>query len=113
MIREGSAADKVVATFPNAAASATSTDKAQSVETDAKPAEDDWHGQMKQTLKSLDKEGTGFVSVEHIRQAVGDSPKKNVGESKLNSILSEVAVNGDGKVDYEDFLGLFKMGLTV
>eukprot|EP00929_Paragymnodinium_shiwhaense_P106306 TRINITY_DN7158_c0_g1_i1.p2 TRINITY_DN7158_c0_g1~~TRINITY_DN7158_c0_g1_i1.p2 ORF type:complete len:579 (+),score=178.56 TRINITY_DN7158_c0_g1_i1:82-1737(+) len=105
MAREGSADDKVVATVPQPPLEKSAAERVAAIASD-------WHGKMKQALKSLDKEGTGFVSVEHIREAMSASPK-NIGESKLNSILSEVAVNGDGKVDYEDFLGLFKMGLTV
>jgi hypothetical protein len=106
-----------------ASSSPHSTEEIPKPEVAASPAEaqgrPDWHGLMRAELKKLDSEGTGFVPLESLRKAVkaknteGTAAKVVLTEEKLENILGDVATNGGGLVDYEDFLGFAKKTLSV
>ena len=62
---------------------------------------------IKQLFKALDKAGKGFISSEDIKRfcrifkSVDGIPYN---EENLNTLISTLDVNGDGEIDYQEFM---------
>ena len=71
---------------------------------------DTYESQVKRMFKALDKNDDGYLSVEEIKQIWAIFSQDNCdipGEEELLEILKKCDVNGDGKVDYNEFLAHF------
>ena len=51
---------------------------------------------------SLDKDHSGKLSVDEIKKAFGDEASSE----KINSLIKKIDKNGDGEIDYNEFLDL-------
>ena len=52
-------------------------------------------------FKFYDKDGSGSISVDEIKQAIGVGKKVN--EEVWNQMVHEVDTNGDGAIDFDEF----------
>ena len=71
---------------------------------------DTYESQVKRMFKALDKNNDGFLSAEEIKQLWAIFSQDNCDipcEEDMPEILKKLDVNGDGKVDYREFLDHF------
>ena len=71
---------------------------------------DTYESQVKRMFKALDKNNDGYLCVEEIKEIWAIFSQDNCdipGEEELSEILKKCDVNGDGKVDYNEFLAHF------
>ena len=66
--------------------------------------------QIKQLYRAFDKDQNGLLSAEEIKQlwniAPSDENTKNLSENEMNEMIQAIDINGDGQIDYEEFLKL-------
>eukprot|EP00879_Flechtneria_rotunda_P004051 GHRR01004294.1.p1 GENE.GHRR01004294.1~~GHRR01004294.1.p1 ORF type:complete len:279 (+),score=107.43 GHRR01004294.1:1153-1989(+) len=58
---------------------------------------------LKEMFHAMDKDGSGTITVDEMRDGLRAKGSK-IPESELQRIMENADVNGDGKVDYEEFL---------
>jgi len=74
------------------------------------PAKDiDMETEMKAAFKVFDRDGSGTISLDELRNVM-----KSFGEiltdDELDSMIKEVDKNGDGSIDYEEFVSFMMNG---
>lgn len=62
--------------------------------------------QLKETFKSLDKNGDGTLSLDEIKAGFEKLFGSVTGEVEVEKILEEVDIDGDGTISYEEFLNI-------
>ena len=71
---------------------------------------DPYETQVRQMFKALDKDNDGFLSTEEIRQLWNIFTNNNYdlpSEEEIADIVKALDLNGDGKVDYNEFMERF------
>ncbi|KAL3417991.1 calmodulin [Phlyctema vagabunda] len=69
----------------------------------------DFEAEMKSAFKVFDHDGSGTISSQEIRRVM-TSFGENLTEEELDSMLKEVDKNGDGSIDYEEFVHFITKG---
>lgn len=62
---------------------------------------------LKQAFKMFDKDGSGTISKDEIKEALGSSS-----EELVSKIVSEVDIDGDGEITFEEFEKMMNMMTT-
>ncbi|RDW68546.1 hypothetical protein BP5796_09203 [Coleophoma crateriformis] len=69
----------------------------------------DFEAEMRSAFKVFDHDGSGTISKEEILRVM-TSFGENLSEEELNSMLQEVDKNGDGTIDYDEFVNFIVKG---
>ena len=64
--------------------------------------------QLKTSFQFFDKDGSGSVTTDELKDALGIG--KNIDEKVWIDVIKEVDVNGDGEIDFEEFVKAFLAG---
>ncbi|XP_046557159.1 calmodulin-like [Haliotis rubra] len=64
------------------------------------------HGEMRQAFDQIDKDGNGLLDADELK-AVLTKCGRSLSMSEVNSLISKADVNGDGKLDFDEFVTLF------
>ena len=59
---------------------------------------------IRAAFEKLDRDGTGYISRDNLRDMLGD----DFTPERVDAMMSEADTNGDGQIDYEEFLALFR-----
>lgn len=79
----------------------------------------DWSGLMdtsmiKEAFNAFDLNANGEIGWEELREVLANEQDQEDGMSKMwKDMVDEVDSNGDGKIDIDDFIKLFKSKLSV
>ena len=71
---------------------------------------DPYEVQIRQMFKALDKDNDGVLSTEEIRQLWNIFTNDNYdlpSEEEIEDIVKALDINGDGKIDYNEFMAQF------
>ena len=63
--------------------------------------------EIKDTLRVFDKDCNGFISAAELRQALANFGQK-LSEEEVDEIIKEVDFDGDGQIDYAEFVSMMK-----
>jgi Ca2+-binding EF-hand superfamily protein len=64
---------------------------------------------MRNAFMMFDQDGSGKIDAKEIRQLLdGEEYKDHISGEQLDKIISEVDVNGDGEIDFEEFLQMMR-----
>ena len=58
---------------------------------------------VKEAFRVFDKDGKGFISAAQLRDVMTDLGEK-LTEEEVDQMIGEADINGDGRVDYEEFV---------
>eukprot|EP00929_Paragymnodinium_shiwhaense_P096473 TRINITY_DN5805_c0_g2_i1.p1 TRINITY_DN5805_c0_g2~~TRINITY_DN5805_c0_g2_i1.p1 ORF type:complete len:511 (+),score=145.46 TRINITY_DN5805_c0_g2_i1:125-1657(+) len=59
-------------------------------------------------FRVFDRDGNGKISKDELAHVLGDGDVKNVAQRDLAELLQEVDENGDGEIDFEEFLQMMR-----
>ncbi|KAJ3675584.1 hypothetical protein LUZ60_004626 [Juncus effusus] len=59
--------------------------------------------ELKEAFKVFDKDGNGFISASELRGVLMNLGE-NISEDEVNEMIKEADANGDGQVDYAEFV---------
>ena len=60
-------------------------------------------------FKMFDRDGNGTISIAEFAKVLqDDSVKKNLGEDKVAEMVKEFDLNGDGEIDFEEFMAMMQ-----
>lgn len=61
---------------------------------------------LMQAFKMFDKDGSGTISADEIRSVLGSG--STLSEAAIDDIIKEVDENGDGEIQFEEFVHMMK-----
>ncbi|KAI9485650.1 MAG: hypothetical protein EXX96DRAFT_545939 [Benjaminiella poitrasii] len=61
------------------------------------------HEELKETFRVFDKDGNGYISQSELCQVMNSVGEK-LSEDELNVMLREADIDGDGQINYEEFV---------
>ncbi len=61
---------------------------------------------LKAAFKMFDKDGSGFISSDEIKQVLGFG--KSLPEEEVNKIIAEIDENQDGEISFEEFAKMMR-----
>lgn len=61
---------------------------------------------LMKTFHDLDKDGSGFLSADEVAAAIGNTD--NLSEEDLRALIREHDINGDGVIDYTEFITMLR-----
>lgn len=64
---------------------------------------------LKKAFEFFDKNQTGYIEIEELRDALADEIDTN-SEEIVNAIMQDVDTDKDGRISYEEFAGMMKAG---
>lgn len=65
---------------------------------------------LRNAFKMFDKDGSGKISSDEIKQALGYGMEGQIeDEEEWNKLISEVDKDGDGEIDFEEFISMWKI----
>jgi len=59
-------------------------------------------------FRVFDKDGSGTISRDELAQVLSDGEVKAVAQTDLNELLDEVDKNGDGEIDFQEFMHMMR-----
>lgn len=59
---------------------------------------------LKQTFRRFDKDNSGFIDIENLKEVLGES----FSPEEITKIMAEVDTNGDGKIEYYEFMAYLR-----
>jgi len=59
-------------------------------------------------FRVFDKDGSGSISRDELAQVLSDGEVKAVAQTDLNELLDEVDKNGDGEIDFQEFMQMMR-----
>ena len=59
--------------------------------------------EIREAFRVFDKDGNGFISAAELRHVMTNLGEK-LTEEEVGQLIGEVDTNGDGQVDYEEFV---------
>ena len=64
---------------------------------------------MRNAFRMFDTDGSGKISVEEMKQILGAKKyQKDIGDEEWEELIKEVDIDGDGEIDFEEFLKMMK-----
>ena len=63
---------------------------------------------LKYAFDYFDKDHSGFLSPDEIREVLGLSDQNEETNKLVNDIIKDVDINGDGQISYEEFKMMMK-----
>ena len=67
---------------------------------------DEWLESMRAAFASFDKDGTGSISVEELREVLVENLGQQVSDDELDRLVKLADANGDGEIDFDEFKAL-------
>ncbi|KAL1554636.1 Calcium-dependent protein kinase 14 [Salvia divinorum] len=64
---------------------------------------------LRKAFDYFDKNGTGYIEIEELRDAFADEPEAN-SEEIIHAIIQNVDTDKDGRISYEEFTAMMKSG---
>jgi len=64
-------------------------------------------GPLLQAFKQFDKDGNGFIDASELKKTMRELGQ-NLTDDEIESMMKEADTNGDGKIDYQEFLKMMK-----
>jgi len=64
---------------------------------------------MMAAFKEFDEDGNGFIEPEELRTKMSEMSGCEIPMEQIQDMIKQVDVNGDGKVDYEEFVKLMSL----
>ena len=61
---------------------------------------------IRQAFDKLDEDKNGYITPDELSKALEE--QHTLTEKEIDSIIDEVDVNGDGNIDYPEFLAMIK-----
>jgi len=65
-----------------------------------------------QAFRIFDRDGNGKISREELRHVINDDDVKNAAAKDLADIMKEIDKNGDGDIDFQEFMQMMRGGET-
>ena len=62
---------------------------------------------IRKAFEKYDKDGNGFITLDEFRTVVEDKYSTKLGSKEVKKLMKEADTNGDGKIEYEEFLKAF------
>ena len=66
-------------------------------------------GLLKSAFKFFDKDQSGFITLDELKEAIGGNDIGINDDSKINEMMREADKNQDGRIDYSEFLQLMSI----
>lgn len=66
----------------------------------------DYEENIRAAFVKLDEDGNGYITRDELTKALESN--KTLTEEEVDMIVDEVDVNGDGNIDYPEFLAMIK-----
>ena len=63
---------------------------------------------LKAAFNMFDKDGSGTISHDEIRQVFTFDGPNSMTKKEVDQIIKEVDVNGDGEIDFDEFVQMMK-----
>lgn len=64
---------------------------------------------MRAAFQMFDTDNSGKIDAKEVRQLLeGDDYKSHISSDKIHQIIKEVDINGDGEIDFEEFLQMMR-----
>ncbi|XP_014770346.1 calmodulin-beta [Octopus bimaculoides] len=63
--------------------------------------------ELRETFKYFDRSGRGFISSDDLRTVL-ECLGEDITEEELEEMIAEVDINGDGRIDFEEFIACLK-----
>jgi calmodulin len=67
---------------------------------------DEWLESMRAAFASFDKDGSGSISVEELREVLVENLGQQVSDDELDRLVKLADANGDGEIDFDEFKAL-------
>jgi len=64
--------------------------------------------QMRQAFAMIDKDGSGKISADELRQVMRSIGETEFTDDDIDEIIREIDMDGDGEVDYEGLLHVYQ-----
>ncbi|KAJ3006795.1 UNVERIFIED_CONTAM: hypothetical protein HDU68_003885, partial [Siphonaria sp. JEL0065] len=65
----------------------------------------DAEAEIREAFRVFDKDGVGFITVGQLRQVM-QNLGENLTEQEINEMFCEADIDGDGKIDFEEFVSM-------
>ena len=62
---------------------------------------------IRKAFEKYDKDGNGFITSDEFRKVVEDKYGSKLSSKEVKKLMKEADINGDGKIDYGEFLKAF------
>ena len=69
---------------------------------------DEWLESMRAAFASFDKDGSGSISVEELREVLVENLGQQVSDDELDRLVKLADANGDGEIDFDEFVKLLQ-----
>ena len=64
---------------------------------------------LRAAFQMFDTDGSGKIDASEVKNLLeGDDFKDQISKDSLSSLIKEVDVNGDGEIDFEEFLAMMR-----
>uniref|UniRef100_A0A7S3NFM7 EF-hand domain-containing protein n=1 Tax=Euplotes harpa TaxID=151035 RepID=A0A7S3NFM7_9SPIT len=69
---------------------------------------------LRTAFKMFDKDGSGKISIEEMKQVLGAGVDgQTEDEEEWNELIKEVDINGDGEIDFEEFILMMRKQFNI
>ncbi|KAI9332063.1 hypothetical protein BDR26DRAFT_869592 [Obelidium mucronatum] len=65
----------------------------------------DAEAEIREAFRVFDKDGVGYITVAQLRQVM-QNLGENLTEQEINEMFSEADIDGDGRIDFDEFVSM-------